>query len=56
MTATDGYRDATAAVLINLQDINDNAPHFPHSLINATVKENNHQGLFFNVFLIHVNL
>ncbi|XP_068212164.1 putative neural-cadherin 2 isoform X4 [Palaemon carinicauda] len=37
---TDGEYDAFTAVHVNLKDINDNAPFFPVSTINATISEN----------------
>ncbi|XP_068212787.1 putative neural-cadherin 2 [Palaemon carinicauda] len=41
---TDGEYDAFTAVHVNLKDINDNAPFFPVSTINATISENTPEG------------
>ncbi|KAG7163561.1 Neural-cadherin-like 1, partial [Homarus americanus] len=40
VTATDGVHNAHAQVHVNVKDINDNAPFFPHDVIDATVLEN----------------
>ncbi|KAK7071120.1 hypothetical protein SK128_019334, partial [Halocaridina rubra] len=41
---TDGEFDAYTAVHVNLKDINDNAPFFPLSTMDATISENTPQG------------
>ena len=35
-------------VLVNLKDINDNAPEFKMKMVNATVKENAPTGKYFD--------
>lgn len=40
VSATDGVHSDHAIVHVNVKDINDNAPFFPNSTINATVPEN----------------
>nr|XP_053632751.1 putative neural-cadherin 2 [Cherax quadricarinatus] len=44
VTATDGQQEAVTAVHVNLKDINDNAPFFPHHVVNATISENTPEG------------
>ncbi|XP_069183734.1 putative neural-cadherin 2 isoform X2 [Procambarus clarkii] len=44
VVATDGELNATTAVHVNLKDINDNAPYFPQSVVNATISENTQEG------------
>nr|XP_053635865.1 putative neural-cadherin 2 isoform X3 [Cherax quadricarinatus] len=44
VVATDGELNATTAVHVNLKDINDNAPYFPQSVVNATISENTPEG------------
>ena len=40
MAATDGLHTTRAQVQVNVKDINDNAPFFPHNVIEASVLEN----------------
>ncbi|MPC53780.1 Neural-cadherin [Portunus trituberculatus] len=40
VAATDGLHTARAQVHVNVKDINDNAPFFPHNVIEASVLEN----------------
>ena len=40
MAATDGLHTTRAQVHVNVKDINDNAPFFPHNVIEASVLEN----------------
>ncbi|XP_042883447.1 putative neural-cadherin 2 isoform X2 [Penaeus japonicus] len=44
VAASDGELRAHTAVHVNLKDINDNAPYFPKSVINATISENTPEG------------
>lgn len=44
MGATDGLHSARAQVHVNVKDINDNAPFFPHDVIEASVLENSDAG------------
>lgn len=44
MAATDGLHTARAQVHVNVKDINDNAPFFPHNVIEASVLENANAG------------
>ena len=44
VAATDGEYEATAQVLVNLRDVNDNAPAFSASRIVVSVPENSPAG------------
>ncbi|XP_066966022.1 putative neural-cadherin 2 [Macrobrachium rosenbergii] len=45
VTVTDGLHTAQALIHVNVKDINDNSPYFPHDTINATVMENSRTGV-----------
>ncbi|XP_047740918.1 neural-cadherin, partial [Hyalella azteca] len=44
VTATDGQHTASTDVVVNLKDVNDNVPVFPHDVIDAHVLENSLAG------------
>ncbi|KAA0202468.1 hypothetical protein HAZT_HAZT010968 [Hyalella azteca] len=44
VTATDGQYTASTDVVVNLKDVNDNVPVFPHDVIDAHVLENSLAG------------
>lgn len=44
VTASDGQWEDIGDVIINIKDVNDNAPFFNSSIFNATFKENSPAG------------
>ncbi|XP_047738868.1 protocadherin-16-like [Hyalella azteca] len=53
VTATDGQYTASTDVLVNLKDVNDNAPVFPRDVIDAHVLENSMSGTTVAVVTAH---
>ncbi|XP_047737642.1 uncharacterized protein LOC108668249, partial [Hyalella azteca] len=53
VTATDGQYTASTDVLVNLKDVNDNAPVFPHDVVDANVLENSMSGTTVAVVTAH---
>ena len=45
----DGQHSATARLLVNVKDINDNPPHYPLPLVLAKVGENSAAGTVYSL-------
>ncbi|XP_071516734.1 putative neural-cadherin 2 [Panulirus ornatus] len=44
IVASDGTQEDAMTVQVNVKDVNDNAPYFPHAIVNTTISEDTPQG------------
>lgn len=52
VSTTDGKHDAHTDVLVNLKDVNDNAPYFSQPTLYAAISEDTPQGILTLYFIL----